>query len=200
MRQHKVKNRKWMGRTGVWELRSGFRKWALQQNSLPSRSSMVFSSLATDLSANSARVSAWQTHKQRERERENWITSSTHQKTVTQSEHPQTLMILMLNLFSRTRESQLTSFSLSVKILISSSYLSSFWEYCRHIGRKNIMHEQKGKATSPCLSKQLQKYQLQHPFRFLTFRFLAKTLPICNQASHFDTDAVRSAAAGKPEL
>lgn len=79
---------------------------------------MVFSSLATDLSANSARVSACDTNRMHEsahrmRSRNTVQTSGKQQKPhqIFDNKH-------------------LTSLSLSVRTLISSSYLSSFCEYC----------------------------------------------------------------------
>ena len=80
---------------------------------------MVFSSLATDLSANSARVSACVVE--------------------TDLRVSQTLKVRYgsceLCKFSQPAAPDkalwnFTSFSLSVRTLISSSYLSSFWEYC----------------------------------------------------------------------
>ena len=81
----------------------------------PSRSSMVFSSLATVLSANSARVSAWSTEKDLRHGR-------SFQKP---------LYSFMCDVWREPPREQ-TSFSLSVRTLISSSYLSSFREYYGH--------------------------------------------------------------------
>lgn len=79
---------------------------------IPSKSSMVFSSLATVLSANSARVSACVTHT------DLWVSTcdASLQRCIN---HPGL----------QTQDSWLASFSLSVRTLISSSYLSSFCEY-----------------------------------------------------------------------
>lgn len=71
---------------------------------VPSKSSMVFSSFATVLSANSARFSACK-------------------ETRKQGHHPVTAAV-----FTSSWD-ELTSFSRSFMILISSSYLSSFSEY-----------------------------------------------------------------------
>lgn len=89
---------------------SSLQDWKVElKQSVPSKSSMDFSSLAAVLSANSARVSAFQNEKEH-------------------VDHPG------YSLASRWGYSlsghELTSLSLSFRTFISSSYLSSFSEYC----------------------------------------------------------------------
>lgn len=76
---------------------------------------MVFSSLATDLSANSARVSACNT-----------------KPCNTSDKSAEEVLICFLTC--------LTSFSFSVSTLISSSYLSSFCEYCSTSTEQHHQH------------------------------------------------------------
>lgn len=94
---------------------------------------MVFSSLATDLSANSARVSACNT-----------------KPCNTSDKSAEEVLICFLTC--------LTSFSFSVSTLISSSYLSSFCEYCSTSTEQHHQHTsvtahrggKKKKTTQQC--------------------------------------------------
>lgn len=86
---------------------------------LPSRSSMVFSSFATDLSANSARVSAWKKRKDGRHGQERGLPR----------EPPRTQPSFLVSHPQFPATGNLTSFSFSSRSLISSSYLSSLVEY-----------------------------------------------------------------------
>lgn len=120
---------------------------------IPSRSSMDFSSLATVLSANSARVSAWQNTLEllRDFKKQNWNSwhylehfhvifqrkNSKCQKgalaiyfTWDTPLEPVNSALRQITPFPEQHYINLTSLSLSVRTLISSSYLSSFSEYC----------------------------------------------------------------------
>lgn len=94
---------------------------------IPSKSSMVFSSLATDLSANSARVSACGRER---RVLKNQSVNVTVSDTVGR-QHPQHWNSLASGQSPQIKGVvKLASFSLSVRTFISSSYLSSLCEYC----------------------------------------------------------------------
>lgn len=139
---------------------------------IPSKSSMVFSSLATDLSANSARVSACGRER---RVLKNQSVNVTVSDTVGR-QHPQHWNSLASGQSPQIKGVvKLASFSLSVRTLISSSYLSSFCEYCgpkeaetgvMHLPNCNIctsLQRQTEPKNTPTLSfiwnKDLMTYQ-----------------------------------------
>lgn len=97
-------------------------------HSLPSRSSMVFSSLATVRSANSARVS---TYREKNAEREKNVKGHKMAWMACIWPTKKRLACKTIRMSSCSNLNSLTSFSLSVRALISSSYLSSFSEYYR---------------------------------------------------------------------